>query len=566
MPTQPIPDGDTQLEPGVPAPQPDRPALRTITPRELHEALRAHRLWRRSEGREGRAADLSAADLKGADMRGAMLYGANLRATRLREADLRDADLRAAGGLLPEQLAGTDLSGAQLPEALVSFEGLVTVAEMSRIASMLFMFMLLGCAYVWLTIGATTDVELLTNSVSFQLPIIATQLPIVGFYWTAPIFLLGFYCYFHIFLQRLWEELAELPAVFPDGRPLDKKAYPWLLNDLVRAYVPRLMVQRPALFYLQKRLSILLAWWMVPVTLIALWLRFLPRHDWKGTIFHIIALVVTIGVAHLFHGLAAATLRGDPRRPFRWGTALRSRSTHTAAALASGIVLAFGLTSLGAIHGSKARFAIAEPPAWVPALLSVVGFSPFADFRESDVSTPSAGMTSQGALDGVRGARLSGRDLRFAEAEGAFLAKADLRHVRLAGAVLKGADLRAARLEFADLEGADVELADLSGANLYGARLREAGLNGARLRRATLSRADLEGASLYRADLRGADLEAANFTAASLHGADLRGADLRSPIGLIQAQLDTACSDQTTLLADGLRPAGQGCDGNELED
>jgi hypothetical protein len=33
-------------------------------------------------------------------------------------------------------------------------------------------------------------------------------------------------------------------------------------------------------------LSISLAWWVVPFTLLAYWLRFLPMHDWRVTTLH----------------------------------------------------------------------------------------------------------------------------------------------------------------------------------------------------------------------------------------------------------------------------------------
>jgi hypothetical protein len=77
--------------------------------------------------------------------------------------------------------------------------------------------------YTCLTIATTTDPLLLTNSISSPLPIIRTEIPIAGFFWVAPLILLSFYLYFHIYLQRLWETLADLPAVFPDGSRLDKR-------------------------------------------------------------------------------------------------------------------------------------------------------------------------------------------------------------------------------------------------------------------------------------------------------------------------------------------------------
>ena len=81
------------------------------------------------------------------------------------------------------------------------------------------------CAYTLLTAVTTTDAALLTNAATTPLPIIGARVPVVGFYLLTTILLLGFYAYLHLYLQRLWEGLAALPAVFPDNRTLDQAAY-----------------------------------------------------------------------------------------------------------------------------------------------------------------------------------------------------------------------------------------------------------------------------------------------------------------------------------------------------
>lgn len=532
------------------------PRLREISPEALKRILEAHRRWVESTGEEGERADLSHADLQGVDLSGAQLQGANLTGTLLHEANLAGADLGGANGLLPGQLAGANLSGAQLPEPILQFEGLLTIGEMSHMASMLFITMLLGCGYVWLTLAATIDAELLTNSASSELPIIATKIPIVGFYWAAPLCLLALYGYFHLFLLRLWEELAELPAVFPDGKPLDKKVYPWLLNDLVRAYLVYLKDNPPPLFHLQKWFCIGLAWWMVPLTMVALWLRYLPRHDWAGTSLHVILVVTAIVAGFLFHRLAATTLRRENR-----GIPPQMVKIYPHGAVVLGVGLALGGMSVGAIEGVNTGFKAAEVRSWAPAAFALLGYSPFADFREVDVSTRPENWMGKHAEERalVKGAYLKGKNLRYANASRAFLVNADLSYSDLQGSVMQGADLRGANLEFARLQGADLELANLKGANLYGADLEGAGLNGADLQGATLSRANLQGASLYHANLEGADLEATNLQGASLQEANLSGADLRSPVGLTQEQIDQACTDEKTWLAEGFRPSGRTC-------
>src|SRR5207302_7749231 len=130
------------------------------------------------------------------------------------------------------------------------------VADASRSTQSLLTSILLACAYAWLTVASTTDAQLLNNAAppSSRLPILGTDIPLVRFYAVAPLLLLCLYVYFHLGLQRLWEELADLPAVFPDGRPLDKKAYPWLMNVLVRAHAARLKENRSHLSRWQGRI------------------------------------------------------------------------------------------------------------------------------------------------------------------------------------------------------------------------------------------------------------------------------------------------------------------------
>lgn len=532
--------------------------LNKLSPAALAEMLTAHQRWLQSDGQEGQRADFSDADLQGASLHRIDLQGANLQGATLREANLQEANLIGATGLLPEAIGGANVSGARLPEHMVRFEGLATIKEMSHMASKLFITMLLACAYVWLTLAVTRDAELLTNSTSSHLPIIGTEIPIVGFYWTAPLCLLMLFVYFHLFLQRLWEELAELPAVFPDGKPLDKKVYPWLLNDLVRAHLKFLKARPPPMFYVQKWLSIVLAWWMMPLTMAALWIRYLPRHDWAGTSFHITLVVGATVIGVVFHGLAAMTLSTENTTGVPGDTGRRN-ARYPILALVVGI--AISMVSLGAIRGVDGGFQRSDVRTWVPAGFALVGYSPFADFRGADVSTrPGIWSGKNGEeMALVKGAGLSGKDLRYANAARAFFVNADLSHADLRAIILHAADLRGANLEFARLQAADLEVADLQGANLYGAGMEGASLNGADLRRAMLSHADLEGASLYRVNLEGADLQAANLHAASLEGAKLDGADLRSPIGLTQAQLDQACTNEKTLLPEGLRRSERTC-------
>ena len=142
----------------------------------------------------------------------------------------------------------------------------------------------------------------------------------------------------------------------------------------------------------------------------------------------------------------------------------------------------------------------------------------------------------------LKGANLTGANLRDAKLMGAELTGANLRDANLTDTNLTGAnltdanlsaaDLMGANLTDADLRGADLTSADLRGANLRDAKLMGAELTGANLSDANLTDTNLTGANLSDADLSDADLMGANqrdanLTRANLRGADLRGADLR---------------------------------------
>jgi uncharacterized protein YjbI with pentapeptide repeats len=443
---------------------------------------------------------------------------------------------------------------------------LALVAEISKSTQNLFTSIVLVCAYTWLTIASTTDAQLLNNALppSSRLPILGIDIPLVRFYSAAPLLLLCLYVYFHLGMQRLWEELADLPAVFPDGRPLDKKAYPWLLNVLVRAYAPRLADHRSYLSKWQARISVLLAWGLVPMTILLLWVRYLRGHDWGITLLHIALLSVVCGAGVAFLRLASRTLRGSERRPFLWQKAW-SDARALGAGVTVALVVALSLLSLGVIEGvnpelalrladqgvivrSASRYSALDVRRWVPSILTRLGFSPSAMLDDVSLSTKPANWSPlKPELDAVRGADLEHRNLRFARAYGAFcinafLRESDLRWSDFREADLRRADLRRSQLSGANFRAANLQEADLRGVDGTEARFKDAILDKALIKDAILPEANLSGALLTGADLSGADLRGADLQGAKLHpyhgaetdpvkpallcGAKLRGANL----------------------------------------
>jgi uncharacterized protein YjbI with pentapeptide repeats len=411
---------------------------------------------------------------------------------------------------LPEHLAGRDLTRAKLPDEIAKFPALAQVKEISADARKVFIGLLAACVYSWLVIGTTTDLALILNTVSSPLPIINTPIPIASVYVIGAALLAAVYCYFHFYLQRLWRTLATLPAFFPDGTPLDDKTDPWLLTNLVRANFKELRRSPPPLARLENLLTILLAWWLVPLTILALWARYLPAHYWLGTAW----LVALFGVTAVFgrhsYRLARATLRGET--PAAAGEADDGRGVSRRAwhelrqirpdRLTVGLTAAVALCSLSAFRDNPQ-----DPHTWLAKLLNTVGIRTFADLREANVAMRPEGWTGK-EWDKVKRVDLRGRNLAFADATGAFLANIDLRGADLQGVVLWGAELQ--------------------GANLTDAKLQDANLTSAKLQAAALSYAQLQGADLSSAELQGADLSFAELQGANLTDAKLQGADLSS--------------------------------------
>ena len=470
----------------------------------------------------------------------------------LQGADLRNTDLSGAQQLLSRQLAGTDLSGAVLPPHLQLDEKLSLVENLSKNARNIFLSTIFACIYSWLTLATTSDMALIGNSVSSALPIINTAIPIVGFYWIAPLLLLGLYFYLHLYLQRLWDVLAELPAVFPDGSSLDKKIYPWLLSGLVRSHLNQLKQQHPRFSRLQVGLSIFLAWWLVPITFLVFWIGYFPRHDGYGTALHTVVLVAAVYAGTRFYVGAKDTLSRRQKLLFDWKEAYKNRRCYQQGGMILGISLLLGSLSFSVVHAvpSDAREKIGlssiNPRVWLPGALQWLGIKVFPELTEAQFSIKPEAWDESGDNDEliarVKGARLQGVQLAHVNISGAFLVNADLRGANLAWADLRQVDLRGARLDGANLHGANLQGALVKGISLRGVDLRLVNLN------------DIPGIShdsTYFEDLRevsfaNTNIKSINFSKKNLEDANFQGANLNN-VSFIRAKLASANFGGATL-------------------
>jgi len=532
---------------------------------EIQQMLAAHRTWLESRGREGSRLELYFADLNNADLHLANLRGACLWETTLSRADLRDADLTETEGILPKSLAGANLSGAKVDDDLKKFRALNTVEKASRYARKIFFLLLIIMVYTWLTLASVSDATLLSNLDALRLPFAGVTIPATIFFGAVPIILLLLFLYFHLVQQRVWEAISDLPAVFPDGTDLQKNIYPWLLNGIASAHVKYIRKNRPVFSRFQNAISIIVAWWLVPYTMVWFWIRYLTKREWVISGILIASVSLAIGFAFFFLFLARRTLRGE---------SLRGRGIILRVALFIVLVAFFGGASYGIIE-HEPGLEKDRPLSFVMDIAEVLGYETSANFSNTDVSIKPSGWTgAEDQIDQVRGAELAEMNLPNARAVKAFLVKADLRQADLTHALLDSADLRYADLSSADLRGASLAYANLEHANMSGTDLTGADLRGANL-------TDVRGlapGALYsannwlqakfggdildslglppdhneriaRRDLSGADLHGANLENVSLAGFNLSGTDLEG------ANLSGAILDSANLFLTDLRGA-----------
>lgn len=507
-----------------------------------------------------KGADLTLADLRGATLVQANLANANLLGTKFDQADLQAADLRGAAGLLGAQLAGTNLFGAQLPESVSPLGALAQVRAVARKAEWLMAATLPLYALVCFRIFTTSDVQLVKNSSALPLPAPQTILPFIPFYLFGPVLILCVYLAFHLYMQRLWDSIAQLPAIFPDGNKLDA-CLPWFARWSARRHFQWLRKTQSPLAFLEAAFALLLLYWIAPATTVLFWGRYMTLEDLRGTSLHVLLIVSAVTAALSFPRLAGKAFAGGvpPAVSAAAAPPINRKNIFLAIPMAIGSLLL--LLSVGAILGSPhdsraaAQSQSAGMKEWATGLLWTVGYNPFAQLTETDVSTKPAGWTGRDEeIPQVRGANLNRLRLRYIQGYGAFLVKARLWQADLRNAFLSEADLREANLRQADLRNAVMDRARLARAALPEANLASVNLDRADLREANLSFASLAAATLLDAQLDGANLYKADAHSASLQRASLKKADLREA-NLENANLASASLSESYLVASDLRNA-----------
>ncbi len=486
-------------------------------------------------------------DLKNSDFSQCNFEEATLLGAKLNESNFQDSNFEKVTGLLGSQFAGANISGAKIPVDIRKFEGLTRIEELSKKAGKLFILMLVGCLYSWLTIATTTDSQLFLNSKHYDLPVIQTAIPITPFFYVAPLILLGIYIWFHLYLQRLWEEMAILPAIFPDGKPLDQKVFPWLLSGFVRAYIPLLQKKLPDLFWLQFIASLVLAWCLTPFILSQFWIRVLPTHDgilmfFLGSIFSI-----ALGFGIYFFSLTRITLYRNPQRPKILLISLAIGICFIG--ITDQINLAvIGITKTqpwsNLISQSKHYIGRQERPhtpdypenyLWLTNIGNKIlkitenlGLRTYAEFQGEELTKIPAYLNGDlEDISKVRGTYWGGKNLRFTRVETVFLVNSNFSAANLSHAYFLSVDLRGSSFERANLTGALLAV-NLKEGNFLGANLTNTNLQG-KYQKVDFRGANLEKAFILRSNMQQALFAGTNFQAAIIDYVDFEGANFSGP-------------------------------------
>lgn len=486
----------------------------------------------RAEGASFSTADVCRARFDRASLREARFDGARVDDARFDHALLTGADLADARGLVAHQLRGACVTTANLPDDVARFSSLAQVDAVARVVKVLAVATLLSSAYLLLTIGVTRARDVVSQGSEFTLPLIGADVPFAAFFTLAPSALFVTFVVLGLTLQSLWELVADLPAFFPDGTPLDKRAQPSLLGALIRLHVPLLSSHTWPFSRFAGRLGDVLVHRVVPLVFLVTWWTCLPRQSTGLGVYLLALTAAAFGASVIFAQLGVGTLSGELVLRAR-ASRTRRRATVGRRAEAAGsfgdvgghdddapIDLPVDAATPDAARGRAARAPIpgGSHAAGAAVLAAVVMVLPTV----ASLSTPDAHALERpddvAGLDAVLmdvrsavvpelvAADLAGSDLRGRAFPGAQLDRASLRGARVDGGDFRHASLRGVDAVGLEARGADMTSADLTGIDLTGADLRDVDFAHARLERARLAGARLSGALLDGVDLTDVDL------------------------------------------------------------
>jgi len=428
-----------------------------------------------------------------------------------------------------------------------------------------YLFVLL---YIAIAAGGVTHKDLLLEN-AVKMPFLGVELPLVAFFFLAPILFIVSHGYTLVHFVMLAAKVGKFEEELKEQLPGAREKWEGLRRQLPNNIFVQFLagpsdIRKGGVGFLLKAIA-----WITlvigPVLLLLLiQAQFLPYHLSWVTWVQRCAVVVDVILLWL---LWPAVL--DGRSTLMWRLRRRGEGWPAVVALAGRYIAALtaclvpiGLVFTAATFPGEWLDDHVGTRQWIPPN-PVTEWLGAKDLKGKPKSTSFHNLLFNGTVDNVTRRRMSlfsntlilpefdaldavkiddqklgsvkqTLSLRGRHLEGAIFYFADLRKADLRKAYLQGASLFNAKLQGtwfyqAQLQGADLSQAKLLGASLDSAQLQGASLEQVELQGALVSNAQLQGAKLDKAQLQGANLSQAQLQGASLHCAKLQGADFVGP-------------------------------------
>jgi uncharacterized protein YjbI with pentapeptide repeats len=474
---------------------------------------------------------------------------------------------------------GSANSRPSQPSPASSLPGLQSaVNDSSSRTAALWLSFLTFMAYLTMTVGAVTH-EALLKQTTIKLPVLNVELPLVAFFWIAPLFFLLFHFYLFLQLVILVRKVACFDATLRGAVETQQQREEYrrrLDTFLVVQFLVGAEEERKGLTGRLLRYVALITLVILPISLLLQFqLTFVPYHDAAVTWVHRIAVLIDVRLAWVFW---FAIARGDgkiyfPEIQFQWGQFFK-RGSFLKTVKKTGVKIGQAVSSayrdhkagfacsIGVLFASVFVFAFTDEP--VARVVQI----PVPHISDDEIVwevKPIADVVLHGPINMVQGRPrawfsnvlvVPDRKLVDDKVVDRDFPSLSLRGRNLSGAILIGSDLRSAdftgaNLNNAVLDRAQLERARFGCAGFYDRRtkpgwpddectwLQRASFAQAQLQAADFTRARMHGSILIKANLQGADMSAAQLQDAMLSNAELAGASLKGA-NLSRAFLDGA--------------------------
>lgn len=440
------------------------------------------------------------------------------------------------------------LDGAKLPPHLNDFKDLLkNVEEASRNARLPFMWMLGLCLFELLIVATITDAQILFQSFGLLLPVFRLNIPVTSFFIIAPLGTAIVFVWFHIYLNHVWELVAKLPAVFPDGTSLRLKLHPWIFNFLIEFW----QNAKSPIYDIRGLPGFFFGWVMVPLTLSFMIFRFSTSNDVPVQVF----LSVVLFAATYF-----SCLKYQMAKKIVCSIRVTSRELIWSFVVAILLPLIIWLVSSQVIQGNLTGLNTLPRLNGLNFIGTIIESQNFDNERFSYLTIKNSEIEKVN----LKGAMLFGMKLASTKVDnvafnGANLQRANIFDGSYFNTSFNEAFLNMAKIEKSWFSNVDFEKANMTGIEIRNSKFQNSSFVMAKLNESIFESVDLTGSDLSDADLSEGILHNVNLRDVILQRTKLCGSDLTDVRNLAQEDLNLAFIDSETRLPDNLVASGQSC-------